>query len=102
MIIQLSDKITIKEKEELHKILDNIHFAPNEVKTQFSNYWVCIGKGEFDIRAIGSLPYVKDVHRVSDQYKLTSRKWKVKPTQIDLGDGVIIGDGNVCLMAGPC
>src|SRR6185436_15030829 len=102
MIIQLKNDATAAHKEELRKILSNIHFAPTEVKTQFSNYWVCIGKGEFDIRQIGALPYVKDVHRVSDQYKLTSGKWKVGRTQIDLGDGVKIGDGNLSIMAGPC
>jgi 3-deoxy-7-phosphoheptulonate synthase len=45
---------------------------------------------------------VKDIHRVSDNYKLVSRKWKTENTKIDLGDDVIIGDGNPSIMAGPC
>ncbi|HLU89604.1 MAG TPA: 3-deoxy-7-phosphoheptulonate synthase, partial [Cyclobacteriaceae bacterium] len=31
-----------------------------------------------------------------------SNKWKVKPTIIDLGDGVFIKEGDMALMAGPC
>jgi 3-deoxy-7-phosphoheptulonate synthase len=33
---------------------------------------------------------------------LVSRKWKVAPTQIDLGDGVTIGAGDFTFMLGPC
>lgn len=42
------------------------------------------------------------MHRVSDDYKLVSSKWKVKTSQIDLGDGVKIGQGHFQIMAGPC
>ena len=45
---------------------------------------------------------IGDIHRVSDDYKLVSRKWKVNWTTIDLGDGVIIADGSLSIMAGPC
>ncbi len=45
---------------------------------------------------------IQDIHRVSDEYKLVSSKWKVNYTQIDLGDEVIIGDGSLSIMAGPC
>jgi 3-deoxy-7-phosphoheptulonate synthase len=48
------------------------------------------------------LPGIKDIHIVSDTYKLVSRKWKVMPTTIDLGDGVKIGEGSLSIMAGPC
>ncbi|RMG71375.1 MAG: 3-deoxy-7-phosphoheptulonate synthase, partial [Bacteroidetes bacterium] len=34
--------------------------------------------------------------------QLVSRKWRVHPTTIDLGDGVLIGEGGLSLMAGPC
>ena len=45
---------------------------------------------------------VKDVHRVTDAYKLVSRKWKVKPTEIKLGNNVVIKEGSFAIMAGPC
>jgi len=45
---------------------------------------------------------IKDIHIVSDSFKLVSRKWKVNPTVIDLGDGVVIEEGGFQIMAGPC
>ena len=45
---------------------------------------------------------MRDVHRVSDAYKLVSRKWKVHPTVIDLGGGARLGEGELALIAGPC
>ncbi len=102
MIIQLEEKLSDKKKEDIQSKIKGIGYQATEVKTQKANYLVCIGKKEFDIRLIGSLDGVSDVHRVSDSYKLVSRKWKVEPSRIDLGDGVIVGEGNLALMAGPC
>ena len=71
------------------------------VQTQSAGYLVGIGSKEIDLRQISNLPGVRDVHRVTDVYKLVSRAWRVKPTQINLGDGVVIGEGSMTLMAGP-
>lgn len=102
MIIQLESDISSEEKKYLSKQLDKIKYTTNEVSTQFGHYLIGIGKAEFDIRSIGNLPGIKDIHRVSDAYKLVSKKWKVEDTIIDLGDGVKIGTGNFAVMAGPC
>ena len=77
-------------------------YKTTNVTTQHAHYLVAIGKKDFDIRAIGQLPGVRDVHQVSDDYQLVSRKWRVKPTVIDLGGGVTIGEGSLALCAGPC
>ncbi|HFA50738.1 MAG TPA: 3-deoxy-7-phosphoheptulonate synthase [Bacteroidetes bacterium] len=102
MIIQLEKDISGHLKDEVLQNINNIGYKTMEVSTQFSDYLVSVGKKEFDIRKIGNLPGVRDVHRVSDAYKLVSRKWKVQPTEIDLGDGVKIFRGGMALMAGPC
>lgn len=102
MIIQFTDPVSNGEKETiLNKVL-SLGYKPSEVKTQYSHYLVCIGKKDFDIRQLGSLPGIADIHRVSDEYKLVSRKWKVNHSVLDLGDGVTIGDGELSIMAGPC
>lgn len=102
MIIQFSKSVTSAEKETiLNKVL-SLGYKPSEVKTQYGHYLVCIGKKDFDIRQLGSLPGIADIHRVSDEYKLVSRKWKVNHSVLDLGDGVTIGDGELSIMAGPC
>ncbi|MCB0606401.1 MAG: 3-deoxy-7-phosphoheptulonate synthase [Lewinellaceae bacterium] len=102
MIIQLEPTISAGQKADLFQQLKAIEVKPAEVSTQFGHYIVGVGKKEFDIRLIGSLPGIRDIHRVSDDYKLVSRKWKVEDTTIDLGGGIRIGTGHFALMAGPC
>ncbi|GHN02967.1 3-deoxy-7-phosphoheptulonate synthase [Cytophagales bacterium WSM2-2] len=102
MIIQFLKSVSTGEKASIVSAIHELGYKPNEVTTQCGNYLVAIGKKEFDIRRLGSMPGIADIHRVSDDYKLVSRKWKVNRTAIDLGDGVKIGDGSLAIMAGPC
>jgi len=102
MIIQLQQGIPADVKQNILEQVNKIGYQANEVKTQEGHYLIAIGKKDFDIRTIGQLPGVADLHRVSDEYKLISRKWKVEPTRIDLGDGVTVGEGSFSIMAGPC
>lgn len=102
MIIQLEPAITADQKTALKAELTKINYKVNPVKTQFASYLIGVGKKEFDIRRIGTLAGIKDIHRVSDAYKLVSKKWRVDNTVIDLGDGIRIGEGNPAMMVGPC
>lgn len=102
MIIQLDSPIASTTLEHINEEIHGLGYKTTEVRTQRGHYLVAIGKTEFDIRVVGQLEGVRDVHRVSDPYKLVSKKWKVGYTTIDLGDGVCIGDGTMGLMAGPC
>jgi 3-deoxy-7-phosphoheptulonate synthase len=102
MIIQLAKNIKSSEQENLLTHLKELSIKPNVISTQFKNYIVGIPKVDFDIRNIGSLPGIDDIHRVSDNYKLVSKKWKVNNTIIDLGDGITIGGNELAIMAGPC
>ncbi|HTJ50314.1 MAG TPA: 3-deoxy-7-phosphoheptulonate synthase [Cyclobacteriaceae bacterium] len=102
MIIQLEPAISSADKDAILSKVKSLDYKTNEVKTQRGSYVVAIGKKEFDIRQLGNLKGISDIHRVSDDYKLVSRKWKVNRTAIDLGDGVAIGDGSLAIMAGPC
>jgi 3-deoxy-7-phosphoheptulonate synthase len=102
MIIQLKEKTGKKAKENILSRVNAIGYKTTEVKTQQGNYLVCIGKKDFDIRLIGSLDGVADVHRVSDPYKLVSKKWKVGRSMVNLGDGVTVGNNGLSVMAGPC
>lgn len=102
MIIQLEPTITTDQRDALKSQVSALKYKTNDVKTQMGEYIIGIGKEKFDVRNIGHLPGIKDIHIVSDDFKLVSRKWKVNRTVIDLGDGVLIGDGNFAMMAGPC
>lgn len=102
MIIQLKNGIKPDQKDEIINKLHSINYSANEVTTQVGSYLIGIGKSNFDIRELGFMPGIADIHIVSDSYKLVSRKWKVNPTLIDLGDGIFIGENNFSIMAGPC
>ncbi|TDK41528.1 3-deoxy-7-phosphoheptulonate synthase [Algoriphagus formosus] len=102
MIIQLQPDISSKQKETLIDKVNGIGYKTTEVKTQLGDYLIGIGKKDFDIRKIGQLDGIRDIHIVSDEYKLVSKKWKAKPTSIDLGDGVFIKDGEMAIITGPC
>ncbi len=102
MIIQLEKGINKKQKDEIVQKVESFKYSITEVKTQVGDYLIGIGKSDFDIREVGFMPGISDIHIVSDSYKLVSRKWKVKLTSIDLGDGVRIGDDHFAIMTGPC
>lgn len=102
MIIQFKKDISPSDKKSIVQKVQTLEYKTTEVITQSGQYLVGIGKKDFDIRALGHMPGISDVHRVSDDYKLVSRKWKVGRSKIDLGDGVYIGDGELSIMAGPC
>ncbi len=102
MIIQLKKDITQQEREALMEQLQLLDITPQPVKTNFKEYIVGIVKKEFDIRRIGNMKGIEDIHRVSDNYIMVSKKWKLHNTVIDLGDGITIGNGDLAIMSGPC
>ena len=74
MIIQLNSTITEEDKKHLLSKVQSLDYKTTEVKTQRGAYIVAIGKKEFDIRRLGHMNGIADIHRVSDDYKLVSRK----------------------------
>lgn len=102
MIIQLKENISASHKENIINKVQASGFHTKEVVTQLNSYMIGIGNEELDIRTIGNMEGVEDIHRVTDNYKLVSRKWKVNNTKIDLGDDVIIKRDEFVVMAGPC
>ena len=102
MIIQLQQNITENDQLALQGQIQDLGYKVNEVKTQYNHYLIGIGKKEFDLRRIGGLDGVKDVHRVTDAYKLVSRMWKAGETRVRIDDELEIGAGDFAIMVGPC
>lgn len=55
-----------------------------------------------DIEYIAAQDVVDSVKRVQEPYKKANRKFHPDDTVITLPGGQKIGDGNLCIMAGPC
>lgn len=102
MIIQLQRDIKENQKNLIISRAEALSFKIMEVKTQGNLYLVGVGKSDIDLRALGHMEGIIDIFRVSDDYKLVSRKWRINPMQIDLGDDIKVGEGQFTLMAGPC
>ncbi len=102
MIIKLDKNIKKEAKNLILQKLQDVGYKSNIVTTKYDNYIIGVGSKQFDIRSIGSLEGIKDIHRVTAAAKLVSKKWKTQDTIIDLGDSVKIGGGNFQIMAGPC
>lgn len=102
MIVQFEPTISQDKKKDVIDQINAYGYKTTNVKTQVGEYLVGIGKKSFDVRQIGHMAGIRDIHIVSDDYKLVSNKWKVDKTTIDLGDGVLIGQNDFAIMAGPC
>jgi 3-deoxy-7-phosphoheptulonate synthase len=102
MIIQLEKNSTTQQRNQLDNVLFHKGIKATEVITKDNSYLVAVLTSDIDIRTIGNLPGVQDVHRVTDSYKLVSRKWKVNSTEIELGDNVTISEKDFTVIAGPC
>ncbi len=102
MIIQLKKNISTEQKLSVIQAIEKVNYQVNEVKTQYGHYLIAVGKKEFDIRKIGQLKGIDDIHRVTDSYKLVSKKWRVHDTDVDLGDGIHVNRQQFSIMAGPC
>lgn len=102
MIITIERGLPASFINEIARTLSGFGCACTTVVTQSGAYIVAITAKELDLRAVGAISGVADVHRVTEPYKLVSRMWKVRPTTIDLGDGVVVGEGSHTIMAGPC
>lgn len=100
--MQLSELIESSQERDFYAKISSLGYKDTEVSTGNKRYLVCTGSKSFDIRDLGNLSGVKDVHYDSDANQLVSREWKVGNTVIDLGNGVEIGNGELTLMAGPC
>jgi len=102
MVITLEENIGAGARGAINDFLSSRGFSATAVKTEGGSYVVCIGGREVDLREVHQLAGVADVHRVTDVFKLVSRKWRVRRLRIDLGDGVVVGEGSHTIMAGPC
>jgi 3-deoxy-7-phosphoheptulonate synthase len=102
MIIQLEDNIKPENYDILLKVLEQNRCKVKEIPTQLGRYILAMGGDEFDIRRVGNLAGVKDVHAVNDKHLLVSSKWKTQPTSIRLEDNLTIGGGGFSIIAGPC
>lgn len=102
MIVQLHEDANAAQEKDVISMITQSGFTITDVRANSQRYLVCSGNKTIDIRSIGNLEGVRDVHFVADNNQLVSREWRTTMTEVDLGSEVVIGNGELALMAGPC
>jgi 3-deoxy-7-phosphoheptulonate synthase len=102
MIIQMQPTASEKNLQTITETLERCGIAFKLVNTQNSKYIVGIGPNDIDLRKIGHLDGVKDIHQVTDSFQLVSSQWKVGRSAIKIADDSIISEHDFTVIAGPC
>ena len=103
MVIVLKNTASQQQVEELISRLERSNVRTNLVQGVHSNIIGLIGDTvHIDIEAILANECVESVQRVQEPYKNANRKFHPDNTVIELPTGQKIGDGSLCIMAGPC
>ncbi len=102
MVVVLEKNITELQIENIIKHLEDFGFDVHKSTGIESIVLGAIGvKPDFDTRQVEILEGVKEVHRITEPFKLASRTFKKDKTIIKIKD-VEIGGDEVVIMAGPC
>ena len=102
MIIILKDNADKRQLDALKRWVEtqNVHVHQSEGAHQ--TILGLVGDTvRIDIDMIKQLEIVEDVRRIQEPFKSANRKFHPMDTVIDV-NGVPVGDGSLCVIAGPC
>ena len=102
MIIVLKANTPIEKQNQLTDWLKGMNLGVHVSTGEYQTVIGLIGDTtKVDIDLISSLDIVERVTRVSETFKCCNRRFHPEDTVIDV-NGVKIGGGNFCVIAGPC
>ncbi|HVY49287.1 MAG TPA: 3-deoxy-7-phosphoheptulonate synthase [Minicystis sp.] len=102
MLILMKQGATPEQIEGACKAVRDLGYTPHPIPGAVRTAIGITGnKGPLEPTLFTRLEGVADAVPVSQPFKLVSREVKPETTVIDLGN-VKIGDGSICVMAGPC
>lgn len=102
MVVVLEKNVSEQQIESIIKHLEDFGFDVHKSTGIESIVLGAIGvKPDFDIRNVQILEGVREVHRITEPYKLASRTFRKENTVIQIKD-VKIGGQEIVVMAGPC
>ena len=102
MIIVLKHGVTENQMQHLTDWLQEQNFRLHISKGEMHTVLGLLGDtSKVDMDLIASLDIVDSVKKVSESFKQCNRKFHPEDTIIDI-NGVKIGGGNFCMIAGPC
>ncbi len=103
MLIVMQHQATPDQIEAVKALITEIGFEPRPIPGEQRTAIGIVGNdGPVDPAPFQDMPGVQQVIQVSAPYKQVSREWHPQDTVITLSNGVTIGGGKICVMAGPC
>lgn len=103
MIIKLKKDYDKASEQRLIEFLRTKNCEIKDVSSDVVRIFGVIGDTlKVELNDVQAFDCVKEAIRVLVPYKKASREFQAKDTEIDLGDGVIIGKNHHTLMVGPC
>ena len=102
MIITLKKSATTLDEKSLVSLLSENGLKTQIVKGELKTVVAVIGDtSKFDADSIAALPFVSDVKRITEPYRLASRTFCEKDTIVKIAN-TTFGGGNFAVIAGPC
>ena len=101
MVIVMKPDASPEQVESVIKKLESRGFDVHRSTGVEYTVLGAVGAKIVDTRDYQVMDGVREVHRISEPYKLASRAFQPQGTQLQIGDTVIGGD-EVVIMAGPC
>lgn len=103
MIVAMQEKAT---EEQIDLVIDAmVDVGVNVHRTTGASQTILAGVGPtagVDLSKFEVFPGVLYVHRISAPYKLAGRAFRPEGTVVEFPNGVMVGGGQVQVMAGPC
>ena len=102
MVIILKDNADPRQLEALKKWVETQNVHVHQSQGSHQTILGLVGDTvHIDIDMIKQLEIVEDVRRIQEPFKSANRKFHPMDTVIDVS-GHLVGDGNLCVIAGPC
>ena len=101
MIVQLHHPASPEVIQEAEAFLSSLRLQSRLVQTVDSTMFVVYSGDLPDPRRIRQCPGVRDVHRISDDFKLVSSQWKQGRSTVTAGE-VDFGPRDFQWIMGPC
>jgi 3-deoxy-7-phosphoheptulonate synthase len=103
MIIVIRPHATSEQIDEVLREVEILGYTPAPIHGANQTVVAAIGdeRTHANLESLTALPQVESVLRVQKRYKLVSRESHDTDSIVNV-DGVKIGGGHFCMMAGPC
>lgn len=103
MLIVMKHNASSEDVERVVRVIEDMGYAARPIPGKQRVAIGLVGNdGNVDEGRLVALRGVREVIPVTQPYKQVSREWREEDTIIRLGNGTVIGEREVVLMAGPC